>query len=156
PEHGIREELDVRIPMRDGVRLAADVFRPAAPGRFPALVAISPYTRQLQRTTIVDGQNESGITAFWVPRGYVHVIVDVRGTNESEGDWDHMGPVERDDLVDVIEWVADQPWCDGKVGMSGESYFAWSQLMAASARPPHLAAIFPQCAAVDLYRERYF
>jgi predicted acyl esterase len=157
PTYAIREDLDVRIPMRDGVRLSADVFRPAAAGRrFPALVAISPYTRQVQRTTIVDGQNESGISAFWVPRGYVHVVVDVRGTNESEGDWDHMGPTERADLVDVIEWVAEQPWCDGNVGMSGESYFAWSQLMAATERPPHLRAIFPQCAAVDLYRERYF
>jgi uncharacterized protein len=155
-EYDIQADTDVVIPMRDGVRLSADVFRPAAPGRrFPALVAVSPYTRQLQRTSIVDGQNEAGITAFWVPRGYAHVLVDVRGTNESEGDWDHMGPTERTDLVDMIEWVAAQPWCDGSVGMSGESYYAWSQLMAAAERPPHLKAIFVQCGAVDLYRERY-
>lgn len=155
-EYEIREDRDVLIPMRDGVRLSADVFRPGAPGkRFPALIAVSPYTRHVQRTSIVDGQNESGITAFWVPRGYVHVVVDVRGTNESDGDWDHMGPTERGDLFDMIEWAAAQPWCDGNVGMSGESYFAWSQLMAATEQPPHLKAIFPQCAAVDLYRERY-
>jgi predicted acyl esterase len=154
--YDIREDRDVLIPMRDGVRLSADVFRPAAVGqRFPALIAVSPYTRHVQRTTIVDGQNESGITAFWVPRGYAHVVVDVRGTNESEGDWDHMGPTERLDLFDMIEWAAGQSWCDGNVGMSGESYFAWSQLMAATEQPPHLKAIFPQCAAVDLYRERY-
>jgi len=155
-EYDIQADTDVLIPMRDGVRLSADVFRPSAPGRrFPALIAVSPYTRQLQRTSIVDGQNEGGITAFWVPRGYVHVLVDVRGTNESDGDWDHMGPTERQDLVDIIEWTAAQPWCDGAVGMSGESYYAWSQLMAAAEQPPHLRAIFPQCAAVDLYRERY-
>jgi predicted acyl esterase len=152
----IQADTDTLIPMRDGVRLSADVFRPSAPGRrFPALIAVSPYTRQLQRTSIVDGQNEAGITAFWVPRGYVHIVVDVRGTNESDGDWDHMGPLERQDLVDMIEWAAGQPWCDGNVGMTGESYYAWSQLMAASERPDHLRAIFPQCAAVDLYRERY-
>jgi predicted acyl esterase len=155
-EYDIQTDTDILIPMRDGVRLSADVFRPSAPGRrFPALIAVSPYTRQLQRTSIVDGQNEGGITAFWVPRGYVHVLVDVRGTNESDGDWDHMGPTERQDLVDIIEWTAAQPWCDGAVGMSGESYYAWSQLMAAAEQPPHLRAIFPQCAAVDLYRERY-
>ena len=156
PTYAIQAEMDVLVPMRDGVRLSADVFRPSAPGRqFPALIAISPYTRQLQRTNVVDGQNESGITSFWVPRGYVHVVIDVRGTNESEGDWDHMGPTERNDLFDVIEWVAAQPWCSGDVGMSGESYYGWSQLMAAAEQPPHLRAIFPQCAAVDLYRERY-
>ena len=155
-EYDIAAEIDVLIPMRDGVRLSADVFRPSAPGRrFPALIAVSPYTRQLQRTSIVDGQNEAGITAFWVPRGYVHVLVDVRGTNESDGDWDHMGPTERQDLFDMIEWAAAQPWCDGNVGMTGESYYAWSQLMAAAEQPPHLRAIFPQSAAVDLYRERY-
>jgi predicted acyl esterase len=156
PRYDIQADTDRLIPMRDGVRLSADVFRPSAPGqRFPALVAVSPYTRHVQRTSIVDGQNESGVTAFWVPRGYAHVIVDVRGTNESDGDWDHMGPTEQGDLFDMIEWVAAQPWCDGRVGMSGESYFAWSQLMAAAEQPPHLGAIFPQCAAVDLYRERY-
>ncbi|HZP96389.1 MAG TPA: CocE/NonD family hydrolase [Candidatus Limnocylindria bacterium] len=157
PIYTIDADTQVRIPMRDGVHLAADVFRPAAPGRtFPALIAVSPYSRQLQRTELPDGQNEAGITEFWTPHGYAHVVVDVRGTNESEGEWDHMGPLERRDLVDIIEWVASQPWCDGRVGMTGESYFAWSQLMAAAERPPHLAAVFAQCASVDLYRDRYY
>ena len=156
PSYEIHDDTDVMIAMRDGVRLSADIFRPVAPGRrFPALIAISPYTRHVQRTMIVNGQNESGITAFWVPRGYAHVLIDVRGTNESDGDWDHMGPIERRDLFDMIEWVAGQPWCDGNVGMTGESYYAWSQLMAAAEQPPHLKAIFPQCGSVDLYRERY-
>jgi predicted acyl esterase len=156
PTYDIHEETDILIPMRDGLKLSADVFRPAAAGaRFPALIAISPYTRHVQRTSIVNGQNEGGITSFWVPRGYAHVLVDVRGTNESDGDWDHMGPTEQQDLFDMIEWVATQPWCDGNVGMTGESYYAWSQLMAAVEQPPHLKAIFVQCGAVDLYRERY-
>ncbi len=157
PTYSITGDTSVRIAMRDGVRLAADVYRPAAPGqRFPALIATSPYTRQLQRTDHPDGQNESGISEFWVPHGYAHVIVDVRGTNESEGDYDHMGPAERRDLFDIIEWAAAQPWCDGRVGMTGESYYAWSQWMAAAEQPPHLGAIFAQCGSVDLYRERYY
>lgn len=157
PVYGIVAETDARIPMRDGIRLAADVFRPDAPGRtFPALLAVSPYSRQLQRTDLPDGQNEAGITQFWVPHGYAHVVADVRGSNDSEGDWDHMGPVERRDLVDLIEWVASRPWCDGRVGMTGESYFGWSQLMAAAERPRGLGAIFAQGASVDLYRERYY
>ena len=102
---------EVMIPVRDGIRLAADLLRPSAPGRrFPALIAASPYSRQLQRTNLPSGQNEAGISEFWVPRGYAHIVVDVRGTNDSEGSWDHMGPDERRDLADVIEWAAGQPW----------------------------------------------
>ena len=68
PSYEIHDDTDVMIPMGDGVRLSADIFRPVAPGRrFPALIAISPYTRQVQRTIIVNGQNESGITAFGSP-----------------------------------------------------------------------------------------
>lgn len=157
PRYGITGDTDARITLRDGIRLAADAYRPDAAGRtFPALVSVSPYSRQLQRTELPDGQNEAGITEFWVPHGYGHVVVDIRGTNDSEGSWDHMGPLERADLAEIVEWTAAQPWCDGRVGMTGESYFAWSQLMAAAEQPPHLAAIFPQCASVDLYRERYY
>ena len=157
PIYSIQEETDGRIPMRDGVRLAADIFRPSASGqKFPALLAVSPYTRQLQRTVVPSHQNEAGITEFWVPRGYAHIVVDVRGSNDSEGTWDMMGPKEQQDLFDLIEWIAQQPWCDGNVGMTGCSYFGWSQLMAASQQPPHLKAIFAFDAAIDLYREAYF
>lgn len=131
PVHAIQAELDVRAAMSDGVRLALDVFRPHAVGeRFPALVSVSPYTRQLQQTVVPVGQNEAGITEFWVPRGYAHVVVDVRGTNDSEGSWDHWGPREQRDLREIIEWVAEQPWCDGNVGMMGCSYFGMNQLQA--------------------------
>jgi predicted acyl esterase len=157
PTYAIESETDIFIPMRDGVKLAADVFRPSAPGkRFPGLVAASGYGRQLQRTAIPTGQNESGLPEFWVPRGYVHVIVDVRGTNDSEGSWQMEGPLEQQDLFDLVEWVARQPWCDGNVGMTGESYYAASQLRAATQRPPHLKAIFPQCGSVDRYRDTYY
>ena len=82
--YSIFAETDKRLRVRDGVELAYDVFRPHAPGeKFPAVLAWSPYTRQLQSTLTPIGQNEAGLTEFWVPRGYVHVIADVRGTNDS-------------------------------------------------------------------------
>ncbi len=141
----------------DGVRLAADLFLPHAPGdRFPALVSFSPYTRQLQQTVVPLGQNEAGLTEFWVPRGYAHVIVDVRGTHDSEGSWDHWGPREQQDMANVIDWVAEQPWCDGNVGMMGCSYFAMTQVQVAELRPEPLKAIFAYDAEVDLYRGFYY
>jgi predicted acyl esterase len=150
-------DYEARIPMRDGVKLAADVIRPAARGaKFPALVTSSVYTRQLQRGVIALGQNEGGISEFWVPRGYAHVIVDVRGSNDSEGHYDLFGAQEQQDLYDVIEWVAREPWCDGNIGMSGVSYMGRSQLFAAEQQPPHLKAIFPYDASCDFYRDACF
>ncbi|MCC7483672.1 MAG: CocE/NonD family hydrolase [Burkholderiales bacterium] len=157
PRYASVADYEARIPMRDGVRLAADVIRPSAAGlRFPALVTTSVYTRQLQRGVIALGQNEAGISEFWVPRGYAHVIVDVRGSNDSEGIYDLFGPQEQQDLHDAIEWVAAQPWCDGNIGMSGVSYMGRTQLFAAEQQPPHLKAIFPYDASCDFYRDACF
>ncbi|MCC7104672.1 MAG: CocE/NonD family hydrolase, partial [Chloroflexi bacterium] len=158
PVYGIRADNDQMVPVRDGTRLALDVFRPAGrPGdRFPALVGFSPYTRQLQNTNVPIGQNEGGIKEFWVPRGYAMVFVDVRGTNDSEGAWDMFGPTEQADLADIIEWIGTQPWCSGSVGMTGASYFGRTQLMAAEQQPPSLKAIFAYDAATDAYRDTFF
>ena len=157
PRYATFSDHDARIPMRDGVRLAADVLRPHAGGmKFPALVTTSVYTRQLQRSVIALGQNEAGVSEFWVPRGYAHVIVDVRGSNDSEGLYDLFGSQEQQDLYDIIEWVAEQPWCDGNVGMSGISYMGRTQLFAAEQQPPHLKAIFPYDASCDFYRDACF
>jgi putative CocE/NonD family hydrolase len=153
PRYGIYCDYEARIPLRDGIKLAADVLRPHAGGKFPALVSTSVYTRQLQRSVVALGQNEAGISEFWVPRGYVHVIVDVRGSNDSEGFYDLFGRQEQQDLYDIIEWVAEQPWCDGNIGMSGVSYFGRTQLFAAEQQPPHLKAIFPYDASCDFYRD---
>jgi predicted acyl esterase len=145
------------IPMRDGVRLAADVFRPRASGqKFPVLLSLSPYTRGLQLTDVCLSQNEAGITQFWVPRGYVHLIVDVRGTNDSEGCYDDKGEKEQADYVDLIEWAGSQPWSNGSVGMMGCSYFAESQVLVATHQPEALKAIFPYDAFTDLYRNRNY
>ena len=155
--YSIFTEAAKRLRVRDGVELAYDVYRPHAPGeKFPAVLAWSPYTRQLQSTLAPIGQNEAGLTEFWVPRGYVHVIADVRGTNDSSGAWDHWGPEEQRDLKEMIEFIASQPWCNGKVGMVGCSYFGMSQLLGAEQQPAGLAAIFPYDAATDLYRDAYY
>lgn len=155
--YAIYAQTDQRIKLRDGVHLTYDLYRPHSSGeKFPALIAYSPYTRQLQTTKVPIGQNEAGLTEFWVPRGYAHVIVDVRGTNDSEGEWDMFGPIEQQDLVEVIEHMAAQPWCNGRVGMVGCSYFARAQNFAATLQPPSLKATFPYDANTDLYRDAYF
>ena len=157
PRYASLSDYEARIPLRDGIRLAADVIRPGARGmKVPALVTSSVYTRQLQRGVTALGQNEAGISEFWVPRGYAHVIVDVRGSNDSEGVYDLFGAREQQDLHDIIEWVAAQPWCDGNVGMSGVSYMGRAQLFAAEQQPPHLKAIFPYDASCDFYRDACF
>ncbi len=142
-KHAISEHLDVAVPMSDGVTLMADVFRPDAEGRFPALLAFSPYPRQIQNSRLPLGFVEAGASDFFVPRGYAHVIANARSTGGSGGEWTLLDAAERQDLYDLVEWIAAQPWCDGNVGMLGISYFAMAQLGAAAAKPPSLKAIFP-------------
>ena len=151
PTHRMRCDQDVAVAMRDGVELMADVHRPESKGRFPALVAASPYPRQIQDLGAPMGFIEAGATDFWVPRGYAHVIANLRGTGGSGGTFGFFDAQERQDLFDLVEWAAVQPWCDGKVGMIGISYFAMAQLEAAVERPPHLKAIFPVAVTTDLY-----
>jgi predicted acyl esterase len=151
PTHRIRHDDNVTIAMRDGVDLLADVHRPDADGRFPALIAASPYPRQIQNLGAPLGFVEAGNTDFWVSRGYCHVIANVRGTCGSGGEFGFFDAQERQDMHDLVEWAAAQPWCDGNVGMIGISYFAMTQLEAAVERPPHLKAIFPLAVTADLY-----
>ena len=151
PQHTIRTDKNTEVPMRDGVALLADVHRPRAGGKYPALIAASPYPRQMQDFGAPAGFIEAGVTDFWVPRGYVHVIANVRGTGGSGGTFGFFDPQERRDMFDLVEWAAAQPWCDGNVGMIGISYFAMTQLEAAVEKPPHLKAIFPVAVTADLY-----
>jgi len=139
------------VPVRDGTILLADLFQPDSHGAFPALVSFSPYPRQIQDLGAPLGFIEAGASDFFVPRGYVHVIVNARGTAGSGGVWTMLDQQERDDLHDVIEWIAAQPWCDGNVGMLGISYFAMAQLAAAVTKPPHLRAIAPLLTTDDVY-----
>jgi uncharacterized protein len=145
PNHVITSDDDVAVPMRDGVTLLADVHRPAEPGRYPVLVAASPYPRQIQNLGAPAGFIEAGATDFFVPRGYVHVIANCRGTGGSGGTFGFFDSQERRDMYDLVEWAAQQPWSDGNVGMIGISYFAGTQMEAAVERPPHLKAIIAHC-----------
>ena len=157
PVHGVRTEKDIFVKVRDGIHLALDIYRPDAKGKFPALLAYSPYGKELQTLTLTfppqarpsplwDGCIEAGDTNYIVPRGYVHVVADARGTGASEGEccaiYGVGGGYEGRDCYDLIEWIAAQPWCDGNVGMVGISYYATVQVFAAAEKPPHLKAIF--------------
>jgi putative CocE/NonD family hydrolase len=165
PVNRVKARETVFVPMRDGVRLAVDVYRPDAPGKFPALLALCVYGKDLQvlpvkqpqgreNSLVWDGTMESGSTQYFVSRGYAHVIADVRGCGDSEGEYVGMcGHTEGEDGYDLIEWIASQPWCDGNVGMVGISYLAGVQLYTAAEQPPHLKAIFPWEVWSDLYRQ---
>lgn len=133
------------IPMRDGVKLAADVYRPAqkgvaAPGRFPTLLIRTPYERSFE---------ESWDAAHFVPRGYVLVVQSVRGRYGSEGRW-RLFRDDPADGYDTCAWIASQPWSDGSVGMLGGSYEGGTQHAAALARPPALKALVPLVAATNV------
>jgi predicted acyl esterase len=167
PRYGIRVEKDILVTVRDGVRLAVNVYRPDADGRFPALLAMGGYGKELQealiapqplhKSAIWDGNIEAGDTPDIVPRGYVHVIADARGTGDSEGEFPGMwAQQEGRDGADIVEWIARQYWCDGNVGMIGYSYYGGIQLKVAIEQPPHLKSIFVSHVAADLYRDMVY
>jgi predicted acyl esterase len=155
PEYQTKVEgTDILVPMRDGVRLAVDVYRPDDDGRFPALFAFAAHNKFLQSPDAVEachnqpawaplwcGAAEAGDTKFLTSRGYVHVVGNPRGFGHSDpGDRWAEG---KTDAYDLIEWIAKEPWCDGNVGMIGISDYGRSQMIAAMTQPPHLKAIFP-------------
>lgn len=136
-----RGRLEMGVPMRDGVELAADVY--LAFGHeaevLPAIVEVTPYNKD--NVTLMSGDIE-----LYQNNGYVFVAVDCRGRGKSEGVWSGFAD-DVPDTHDVIEWVAAQPWCNGKVGTTGLSYMGWVQWAAASARPAHLCAMVSTSAA---------
>ncbi|HSK98149.1 MAG TPA: CocE/NonD family hydrolase [Euzebyales bacterium] len=129
-------ERDVDIPLRDGVRSRADVWRPADGAAGPAILVRTPYGRE---DAVPTGQIDPRLAA---DRGYAVVAQDVRGRGGSDGDFEPY-VAEADDGHDSVEWVAAQPWCDGRVVMAGMSYVGLTQWLAASAAPPSLVAIAP-------------
>jgi predicted acyl esterase len=155
PQYNMTSDLDLRAKMRDGIELLCDIFRPDEPGRYPVLIAASPYPRQLQNLGAPAGFIEAGASDFFVPRGYVHVIANLRGTGGSGGTFGFFDHQEREDMYDLVEWAAQQPWSDGNVGMLGISYFAGTQMEAAVMQPPHLKAIMPVAGTFDLYESAY-
>lgn len=161
PQYGMKTTKDIFVPMRDGVKLAVDVYHPNAEGKFPALLSLSCYGKDVQKLSIVpgpidfrigNGGIEAGNSEYFVSRGYVHVIADSRGTGISEGAYRFLSHKEQEDGYDLVEWIASQPWCDGNVGMLGMSYFGMIQYLIAALNPPHLRAIFAHDALTDVYR----
>ncbi|HEX3803516.1 MAG TPA: CocE/NonD family hydrolase [Solirubrobacteraceae bacterium] len=144
-------ELDVRVPMRDGVELSVDIFRPETSEPVPVLLAFAIYNKDIQSpaatrslppqpawSPLWTGPQEAGDTRFLVSRGYAHVIGMPRSVGKSGGGGDRTW-----DSYDLIEWLAEQPWSDGKVGMVGISGFGAEQMHVARQSPPSLKAIFP-------------
>lgn len=161
-------ERDVPIRLRDGVTIYADVFRPVGNDVCPAILAWSPYGKEIGGQMLDDVPLRSGVPldatsglekfegpdpAYWVAHGYAVVNPDKRGAYMSEGNLLYWGHEDALDGCDVIEWIASQKWCNGKVGMSGNSWLTVSQWFIAAERPEHLAAIAPWEGFCDHYRE---
>ncbi len=167
-------DWDVPITMDDGLVLRADVFRPVAEGRYPALLSYGPYGKglafeegyktpweimQRENPDVFAGSTnqyqcwEVADPEKWVPEGYVCVRIDSRGAGRSPGYLCHNNARETHDLYLSIEWAAAQSWCSGKVGMNGISYYASNQWRAAASQPPHLAAICAWEGWNDSYRD---
>jgi predicted acyl esterase len=170
----MRIDYDVPVAMDDGLVLRADVFRPQAEARYPVILSYGPYAKGLafqdgypsawqrmitehpdvaygssnvhQSWEVVDPEK-------WVPEGYVCVRVDSRGAGRSAGHIDHFSPRETADFYDCIEWAGVQSWSNGKVGLSGISYYGINQWHVASLQPPHLAAMVIWEGAADWYRD---
>jgi putative CocE/NonD family hydrolase len=162
-------DRDIEIPLRDGVRLRADVFRPASDSKVPALVAWGPYGKtgsgpfnlhMMPGRAGVPESKLSGYESFegpdpaeWVLRGYAIVNVDARGAMNSEGDVRVHGAAEGQDGHDAIEHIAALPWCNASVGMAGNSWLGLVQYHIASQNPPHLKCIAPLEGLSDIFRE---
>jgi putative CocE/NonD family hydrolase len=138
----IVSQYDVPLKTRDGVTLYADIYRPKSPGKFPVILMRTPYDKSVSWAV-------SPVSRI-VSRGYVVIIQDVRGRYTSEGEW-YPFKHEQADGFDTVEWAATLPYSDGKVGMMGGSYVGATQMLAAIAQPPHLAAIAPNVTASNYH-----
>ncbi len=143
---GMRIDFDQRVPMRDGVKLSADVYRPNADGRFPVILLRTPYNK------VSGGKSAVERMRALVAGGYVVVNQDVRGRGDSDGvfePWRREGK----DGYDTIEWCAAQPWSNGKVGTFGGSYLGYDQWVAAVEQPPHLVTMIALVSPSDPFVE---
>jgi predicted acyl esterase len=139
PARAATDLTDVTIPASDGVHLVGDVHLPAAGGRYPAIVDMEPYGRSSATTYVKDG--------------YAHVNTDVRGSGKSGGALCLLCEREQRDVYDVVEWVARQPWSNGKVVLYGYSYSAITALLGSALQPPHLTTVVVGHPPTDPYRD---
>ncbi len=138
--------LHVHVPMHDGVRLDTNVFHPSGAGRFPTILVRTPYGK--------GPELPSGYGPF-IDHGYAVVLQDVRGRYDSQGIFDPSNQ-EGPDGYDTLNWIAGQPWSDGKAGMMGGSYLGIAQWQVAVLNNPHLKAIFPVVSGCDDYFDRFY
>ena len=171
---GMRIDWDMPIPMDDGIVLRADVFRPDNDEQYPVILSYGAFGKGLafqegnksawERMTAAFPEVAEGSTnkyqvwelvdpEKWVPDGYVCLRVDARGSGRSPGFLNPWSPRETQDIYECVEWAARQPWCTGKVGMNGISYYAMNQWQVAALQPPHLAALCIWEGAADFYRD---
>jgi len=139
---GIVTETDIPATMRDGVILRADISRPDADGPFPGLLLRTPYGKHLQENF-----------DRFVRAGYVVMVQDSRGRYASDGDWvpfTEEGTGDAEDGYDSVEWLAAQPYCNGRIGTMGSSYNGWMQWQLAKLRPPHLVAMSARTIPLEL------
>ena len=140
PKYEVVIDSNVGVPMRDGIELATDIYRPDADGTFPVVLVRTPYKKELNE---LQGK-------YYARRGYVYAVQDCRGRFSSPGTWVPFFN-EPKDGYDAIEWLAVRPWANGKVGMIGASYLGWVQWWAAREHPPHLVTIIPNVSPPDPY-----
>ena len=151
------------LPMSDGRSVYIEITRPKPDGRYPVIFEASPYHGTLadrEGTRILpEPRNEEsqslGLTRYFAPRGYAVVMMDLRGTGKSEGCLDHIGPRDRKDLKETIEWLAIQPWSNGRVGMTGHSYVGSTPSAAAAMQPNGLVTIVPSAGLATMYDHQF-
>jgi uncharacterized protein len=158
-------EKDVKIPLRDGAILYADVFRPdGGAEKFPVIANIGPYQKDrlwIPPEDLEEKANpylawETANPLWWCPRGYACVRIDSRGAGKSPGRSEPNSYQEAVDFYDAIEWLARRDWCSGNIGTLGVSYHANCQWRVASLQPPSLKAIIPWEGRADLYRDQAY
>lgn len=138
PTGAVHVDRDLAVPMRDGVKLLANVYRPEGTGKSPVILIRTPYKKEMLE---LQGR-------YCARRGYAVAVQDCRGRFGSGGTWEPFVH-EPEDGYDTIEWLAAQPWSTGKVGMIGGSYVGWVQWWAASRKPPHLVTMIPNVSPPD-------
>lgn len=163
-EYGLVVETNVDIPMQDGSKLKANIFRPNAEGKFPVIMSMTGYMKD--RPWPVPDGHEGGPGKYqvwelpnpeqWAPWGYALVRIDTRGFGQSAGKSSGLNDQEANDYYDAIEWAARQPWSNGNVGLSGVSYIAINQWYVAAKQPPSLKAIIPWEGLADQYRDSFY
>ena len=138
------------IPTRDGTRLSADLFLPATDRPVPTVVEYTPYRKDDLR-----GASRDFGHFYFAERGIASVMLDVRGTGDSDGfvTDEYQYPQEQLDGYDALEWLARQPWCNGRTGLWGTSYAGFTAFQIAQIQPPSLGAIVPIYATDDRYTD---